>query len=186
MQGGDNGQRSSGIESQGAQHDQRYRSEDLAEQDCEQGQDLGASTRLAIDAGTEIAHAKTDVEQRGDDENAEVAAKNQDSDSPWHELLVHEHQEQGTKQKLVGHGIEVLTDLGLLLEQSGSQAIEAVTESGDDEEAKRGLIVGLENREYKKRYEAEAQESKQVRSCAQFFQQGFPVFLGVAQNLDGT
>ena len=162
------------------------RSIDLTEQDCEQGQDLRAGTCLAIDAGTEVAHAQTDIEERGDDENAEVAAKNQDSDPPRHELLVHEDQEQGAEQKLVGHGIEVLTDLGLLLEQSGGQAIEAVTESGDDEEAKRGLVVGLENRDDKKRYEAKAQESKQVRSCAQFFQQGFPVFLGTAQNIDGT
>jgi hypothetical protein len=37
--------------------------------------------------------------------------------------------------------------------------------------------VGLKNRDYKKRYEAKAQESKEVRRCAQFFQQGFPIFL---------
>ena len=48
---------------------------------------------------------------------------------------MHEDQEQSAEQELVGDGIEVLADLGLLLEQPGSQPIEAVAESGDDEEA---------------------------------------------------
>ena len=69
-----------------------------------------------------------------------------------HELLVHEDQEQGAEQKLVGHGIEVLADLGMLLEHPCRQAVEAITESADDEEAKRGSVVRLENRDDKKGY----------------------------------
>lgn len=147
---------------------------------------MRASACLAIDARTEVAHAETDIEERGNDEDSQVAAKNQDGDPPRHQLLVHEDKEKGAEQKLVGHGIEVLADLGLLLEQSRGQAIEAITESGNDEEAERGLVMGLKNRDDKKRYEAEAQKSKQIRSCAQFFQQGFPVFLGTGQKIDGT
>jgi hypothetical protein len=40
--------------------------------------------------------------------------------------------------------------------------------------------MGFKHRDNKKGYEAKAQKSKQVRSCAQFFQQGFPIFLGTA------
>jgi hypothetical protein len=186
MQGGNDGQRSGGIKGHRSQHDQRYGSKDLAEQDGEQRQDLGAGTCLAVDAWTEIAYAETDIEKRGNDENSQVAAKNQDSDPSRHELLVHEDEEQRTEQKLVGHRVEVLADLGLLLEQSRGQSIETIAESGDDEKAKRSLVVRLKNRDDEKRYEAKAQESKQVRSCAQFFQQGFPVFLGTVLNIDGT
>ena len=145
---------------------QRLRAVDLAEQDCEQREDLGASTSLAIDAGAEIPHAETDVEQRGNDENAQVAAKHQDRDPPRHQALVHENQEEGAEQELVGHGIQVLADLGVLLEHSRRQAIEPIAESGYDEEAKRGLVVGLENRDDQKGYEAQTQESKKVGSCA--------------------
>ena len=58
-----------------------------------------------------------------------------------HEPLVHENQKQGAKQKLVGHRVEVLADLGLLLQHSCRQAIQAIAEPGYDEEAKRGLVV---------------------------------------------
>lgn len=166
MQGGDDGQQCGGIEGHGAQHNHGFRGIDLAEQDCEQRQDLGASACFAVDTGAEITHAQTDVEKRSNDENAQVATKNQDRDAPWHQPLMHEHQEQGAEQELVGHGIEILADLGMLLEHSCGQAIEAVAESGDNEETKRSLVMGLENRYDQKGYKAQAQESKQVGSCA--------------------
>jgi hypothetical protein len=186
MQRGDDGQRGCGIEGYRPQHGQWDGSIYLTKKDREQGQDLRAGTCLAVDAGTEVAHAETDIEKRGNDEDTEVTAKNQDGDPTGHELLMHEHEEQCAEEKLVGHRIEVLTDLGLLLEQPCGQTIEAVTESGDDKEAKRGLVVGLKHRDHEKRYKAKAQESQQVRGCAKFFQQGFPVFLGKTQKIDGT
>jgi hypothetical protein len=186
MQGGDNGQQRGGIERQGAQHDQRHGGIDLAEQHGQQRQNLGASTGLAVDAGTEVAHTETDVEKSGDDENAQIAAKNQYRNPAGHEALVHEHQEEGAEQELIGHRVEVLADLGLLLEDSGGQAIETVAESGDDEKAKRRLVVRLQNCDDQKGYKAETQESQQVRSCAQFFQQVVPILVAAAKNLDGT
>ena len=54
----------------------------------------------------------------------------------------------------------------MLLEQPCGQAIEAITEAGYDEEAKGGSVVSLEHRNDKKGYQAQAQESQQVGSCA--------------------
>ena len=186
VQGGDDGEHRGGIESQGAEHDERHPDIHLAQQDCEQSQDLGTRVGFTEDAGPEIAHTEADVEQRGDDENPEIAAKHQHGDAPRHQLLVHEHEKQGAEQEFIGDRVEVLTDLRLLLEQAGGQTIQTITQPGYYEEAKRGPVVRLQNRDHKKRYEAQAQESKQVRSCAQFFQQGFPIFMAAAQNLDGT
>jgi hypothetical protein len=99
---------------------------------------------------------------------------------------VHQYQEQGAEQEFVGHRIEVLADLGLLFEHSGGQAIETIAESGYDEKAKRALVVGFQNRDDQKGYKTQAQEGKQVWRRAQFFQQGVPIFMAAAKNLDGT
>ena len=101
--------------------------------------------------------------------------------------LVHENQEEGAEQEFVGHGIEVLADLGLLLEQPCGQAVEAVAKPCDHEETKRSSVVRLENRDDQKGYKAEAQESEQVGRCAQFFEQGCSDLRWLQpENLDGT
>jgi hypothetical protein len=128
---------------------------------------------LAEDAGAEIAHAETDVEQRGDDENAQVAAKNQDRDTPRHQLLMHEDQEQGAEQELVGHGIQVLADLGLLLEQARGQAIETITESGDDKEAKRGPVVDSRTAMTRKGMRHKRRKVSRLGAARNSFSKGF-------------
>jgi hypothetical protein len=178
---GDNGQERSGIESQGTEHDEGHGGIDLAEQYGQQREDLGAGAGLAVDAGTEVSHAETDVEKRGNDQNAEITAENQDCDAAGHEPLVHEHQEQGAEQELVGDRIEILADLGLLLEQSCRQAIQAVAEPCYDEKAKRGAIVRLKDGDDQKGYEAQTQESEQVRGCAEFFQQSVEILRAYSQ-----
>jgi hypothetical protein len=152
VQGGDDGKQRGGIEGHGAEHDKWCGGVDLAEKDGEQRQDLGAGTRFAVDAGPEITHAEADVEERGDDQNAQVAAKDQDGDPPGHQPLVHENQKKGAEQELVGDGIEVLADLGLLLKEPRGQAIEPVAEACDHEEAERSSVVGLEHSDNKEGY----------------------------------
>jgi len=63
-----------------------------------------------------------------------------------------EHQEQGAEQELVGDRIEILANLGLLLEHSCHQAIEAVAEPCYDEKAKGCAVVRLKNRDDQKGY----------------------------------
>jgi hypothetical protein len=76
--------------------------------------------------------------------------------------------------------------LRLLFQYSCREAIQAVAQPGYHEQAEGRLVVGLKNRNDQKGYEAQAQERKQVGSCAQFFQQGVPIFVAATRNLDGT
>jgi hypothetical protein len=56
--------------------------------------------------------------------------------------------------------------LRMLLEDSCGEAIQAVAQPRYHEEAEGGFVVGLKNRNDQKGYEAQAQERKQVGSCA--------------------
>ena len=152
MQGGNDGQERGRIEGQGPQHNQRHGSIDLANKNREERQNLGAGAGLAVDAGAEVAHTETDVEKSGNDQNAQVTAENQDGDASRHQPLVHEDQEQGAEHQLVGDGIEVLANLGMLLEDPCGEAVEAIAEAAYDKEAKRGSVVRLQNCDDKKGY----------------------------------
>ena len=181
MERGNNGEECGGIKRQGTEHDEWHGGIDLAQQYGQQREDLGAGAGLAIDAGTEVSHAKTDVEKSGHDQNAEVPAKHQDCDAAGDEPLVHEDQEQCAEQELIGDRIEILADLGVLLKQSCRQAIEAVAEPRDDEKDKRGAVVRLKDGDDQKRYEAQTEESEQVRGCAEFFQQSVEILMAYSQ-----
>ena len=165
VEGRDDSEDGGGIEGEGAQHYQRYCGKYPAEQDGEEREDLRAGVGFAVNAGAEIAHPKAYVEERRDNEDTQVAAKYQDGHAAGYELLMHEHQEQGAEQELVGYGIEVLADLGLLLEQAGGQAIQTVTETGNNEKPQRSLVMGLQDGYDEKGYKAQAQERKKIGRC---------------------
>jgi hypothetical protein len=168
----DNGEERGGIQGEGAEHDQRARRKYLADQDGEERQDLCTGTCFAINAGAEVAHPEADIEEGRDDEDTKIAAKHQDGHASRDELLMHEHKKERAEEELVGDRIEVLTDLGLLLEHPGSKAIQAVTKAGDDKETECCLVMGLQHGDDQKGDDAQAKERKQVGRCAQFFQQG--------------
>ena len=94
---------------------------------------MRASACLAIDARTEVAHAETDIEERGKKRIPRSRLKTRTVTRRGTSCWCSEDKEKGAEQKLVGHGIEVLGELGLLLEQSRGQPIEAITESGNDD-----------------------------------------------------
>jgi hypothetical protein len=166
VKGGDNGENGGGIEGEGTQHYQRHPGKYLAKQDGEEREDLRAGAGFAVNTRAEIAHAQADVEEGRDDENTQIAAEHQDGDAAGYELLMHQHQEQGAEQELVGHGVEVLANLGLLLKQPSGEAIQAVTEAGDDKKPQRGLVMRLQDGDDQEGYKAQAQERKQIGRCA--------------------
>ncbi len=49
----------------------------------------------------------------------DVSSKNQNCDSDGHQAFVQQHKKQGAEQKLVGNGIEILTQDCALFEQAG-------------------------------------------------------------------
>ena len=59
----------------------RWRCIELAEQDGRQSNDLGKRVRFTEDAGAEIPHTYAGVENGGDDEDSEVAPKDQHGDT---------------------------------------------------------------------------------------------------------
>ena len=95
-------------------------------EDGEQGKNLYDRVELAEEAGTEISKCIRSEEQGGDEQDAEVPAEDQDSHVARNEADVGEDQEERAEQELVGDGVEIEAESGLLAEPAGEQAVEAV------------------------------------------------------------
>ena len=114
-----------------------YRWPDLLDEHDGEAEDLNDSVEFAEQAGAEVAQGASGEEQGGDEQDAEVAAEDEDRDVTRHEVHVGEHEEERAEQQLVGDGVQILAEGGALREPSGEEAIEAVREAGEDEEARR-------------------------------------------------
>src|SRR6476646_8102013 len=80
---------------------------------------LGKGVGLAKDAGTEVTQAGDGVEYRAGKKDRYIATENQYGVLPGNLVQNREHHEHGAEQKLVGDGIEILAEHGLLLECPG-------------------------------------------------------------------
>jgi hypothetical protein len=74
-----------------------------------------------------------------------------------------EREKHRAQQKLVGDGIEVLAEERLLMEAARELAVEAVAESGDDEEDQRGGVVTVDEAVDDEGQKQHAQERELVR-----------------------
>ena len=114
---------------------------DLQQKHEENRSDLGKGVGFAEDAGAEVAQSSDGEEHGAGGKDQAVAAEDDDGELPWNFVQDREHEKNRAEQSFVGDGIEVLAELGLLLERAGEQAVEAVAEAGEDEEDERGQIM---------------------------------------------
>ncbi len=132
------------------------------QQHQEDGQDLRHGVGLAQPAGPENLHGPGDVEQSADDHDDGIAAEDQNRDPPFDLSHRREHQEHGAEQQLVGNRIQVLAERGLLLHQAGQQAVQPVTDAGDDEDCQRPAIVAAQHGDHGKGHKDQPQQREQV------------------------
>ncbi len=119
---------------------------DEQEEDEENGSDLGESIGLAEDAGAKIAQAGDHEKHAADEQNRDVAAEHEDGVFPGNEraLFDGENEKHGAHEELVGDGVKILAEQCLLMESAGEQAIEAIAESGEDEQDQSPLEIVLD------------------------------------------
>ena len=55
-----------------------------------------------------------------------------------------EHEKHGAHQQFVGDGVEILAEQGLLMQGAGEQAVEAVAQSGENEQRQRPFEIVLD------------------------------------------
>jgi len=96
------------------------------EQHKEDGGDLRKCVRFAEDAGAEVAQPGDSIKQRANYQDGNVAAENQYGKFPGNFVQDGEHQKHRAQQQLVGDGIEILSQDGLLFEGASQQAIESI------------------------------------------------------------
>ena len=59
-------------------------------------------------------------------------------------VLDGEHEKHRAHQELVGDGVEILAEDGLLMQGAGEQAVESVAEAGENEERQRPFEIVLD------------------------------------------
>src|SRR5271155_2480933 len=130
MQCRNNGESKSGTQKKAAAHGDPRGVVDFEQEHKKYGSDLGESVGFTEDAGTEIAQSGDGVEHGAGGKNGNVATENDHGEFPGNFMQDRQHQKHGAEQKLVGDGIEVLSQHGLLLESAGKQAVEPIAEPG--------------------------------------------------------
>jgi len=73
-----------------------------------------------------------------------------------------QHEEERAEEQFVCHGVKVLAERGALLEPAGYEAVEAIGDSGEDEEGEGGAVVMVEDGKDQKRNDAQPQERELV------------------------
>ena len=71
--------------------------------------DLRKCIGFAKDAGRELAPSCGRVQNGRDNQDAHVAPEDHHRDPCGHQALVHQDEEQGAQQQLIGDGIEIRT-----------------------------------------------------------------------------
>ena len=131
---------------------------DLRQHDEEHGRNLAEGTRLAEDAGAKVAHANRRVQHDTGGDDDEVAAEHDDGVLPGNLLDERQHKKQRAEQQLVGDGIEILAQHGLLIQHARQQPIESIAESGDDQQAERPSPIAIEDVDDDERNEDQPQQ----------------------------
>ncbi len=137
-------------------HHQRRRIK-LAHDHGKQGDDLRQGIGLAEEAWLEVLHADAGIEDGRNHNDAEIASEHKHRDAEGDEPFMMQHKEERAEQQLVGHGVKVLSEHSALLEQASEQAVEAVGDSGENEEREGGAVVLVKNGQHEKWNDAQPQ-----------------------------
>src|SRR5271157_4005997 len=119
---------------------------------------------LAKNAGTKVAQSGNHEQHAAYQHDGDVAAENHDGVFPLNQiaLLDREHQKHGAHQQLVGDGVEILAENRLLMEPAREQAIQAITQSGKNEQHQRPFEIVLDQIDDDEGQENHAQQRELV------------------------
>lgn len=160
---GRHGKSHGGVERDHAQIKHPGSGSKLVEQYGRHSADLRQCVGLAEYAGRKLPAPRGGVKQRGDQQDAHVAAKYQHGQGDRYKPFVHEYQKQRAQEQFVCDRIEIGPEHGALTEQAGQCPIQRVREAGSDKQHKAESVLAFEDGGHQKRRQANAQKSKQVR-----------------------
>src|SRR5579885_402987 len=103
--------------------------------------DLRESVGFAEDAGTEIPQPCYREKYGAGSKNGNVPAEDKDRVFPGNLVQDRQDQEQSTQQKLVSNRIQVLSQQSLLMQSSGQQSIQSITEARDNKQKQRPTVM---------------------------------------------
>src|SRR5512146_1779721 len=98
MDAGEGSECEGGVQEENAEEIGQLRFGDVGEQNKKDGADLGNRVEFPEDAGTKVADCGCHVKNRGDDENADIAAEDQHGVSPGDLVHKRKHKEHRTEQ----------------------------------------------------------------------------------------
>ncbi len=135
---------------------------DLKQKDKKNRSYLGKRIGLAKDAGAEITQAGNGIEHGAGAQNGDVATEHQHRVLPGNLVQDGKHHEHGAEQELVGNGIEILAEHGLLLQGPSKQSIETVAEPSQHKQDQRAFVMAGDQIDHDERHEPHAQQGQLV------------------------
>jgi hypothetical protein len=138
---------------------------DRKQQYKEDGTDLGKRVRLPKDAWTKVAQTGDHIKNSADGENRDVTAEHQHRVLPGNHVEDGEHKKHGAQQKLIGDGIEILSEQRLLMQFAGKQSIQPITEPGQHEQSQCPAVVLLHKIDDDEGDKQHTKQRKLVGSC---------------------
>src|SRR5208337_2169012 len=159
---GDDGEDKSGAQEGGARNPDPTHGLDQQQQNEEDRGDLGEGVGFAEDAGAKIAQAGNHEQNAADQHDGDVAAEDHDRIFPGNHPFDREHEKHGAHQQLIGDRVEILAEQRLLMQGAGQEAIEAVAQSGENEQRQRPFEVVLDQIDDDERQENHAQQRELV------------------------
>ena len=142
----------------------------LFAEDDEDSNDLGKGIELAQKAGPEIAQGIGGIKQRRDEQNAEVARKNEHRHITRHQRHVGDRKKKRGEQELVRYRIEVLPKPRALPEPAGNAPIQRIGDARRYEEREGDTIFMVKNLDDRKRNDEEPHQRKQIGCGAKLLQ----------------
>src|SRR5215472_6851245 len=117
----------------------------LRRHDDQHGEDLETGIDLAQPRRAEVPQHVRNVQQRGDEQDAEVAAEDEHGDIARDHSNMREDKKECAEQRLVRDGIEKLAERCALLQDASEQTIQSVRDAGQPKKHECEDPVPVEN-----------------------------------------
>src|SRR5579864_198185 len=157
-----NGKSDRGTNRSQSEYKNPVRGGNLPKQNQRNSNDLRHGVGLPPPAWLENTDQAGGPEQSADDHNDDVTGEDQYGHAPGNLVRGGEHQEHGAEQELVSNGIKVLPQDRPLFEQAGEQPVQAVADSGHNEQSQGPDEVVFQHRDHGERNKDQAQQGEQV------------------------
>src|SRR6266849_543673 len=162
VHGGDDGEEKRRAQQDGARDPDPAKGFDQQQQHKENRGYLREGVGFAEDAGAKIAQAGNNEQHAADQQDRDVAAEHYDRKFPGNHPFDREHKKHGAHQQLIGDRVEILAEQRLLMQRAGQESIEAVAQSGENEQRQRPFVIVLEQIDDNERQEDHPQQRELI------------------------